>query len=247
MTRASVLGRMAVGITLVGMGLGTGGAASAQEVTFARDIAPLLQTSCQTCHRPGSLAPMSLMTYEEARPWARSIKNRVVTRSMPPWHVDKTVGYQRFMNDTSLSDEQIDMVVRWVDAGAPLGDPDDLPSPVEWPVGDRFLLEDQIGAPDLVVTGPEWTMPAEGQDQWMDQRVDATLPETRWVRAIETKPTIGPGRRITHHASSYVFQRKSAAVVEAEQAMRRGEVGVEAVIEVIQRPTDEDAEEVREF
>ena len=249
MTRASGIGfgRVALGTVLAGIGLATGGAASAQEVTFARDIAPLLQESCQTCHRPGSLAPMSLMTYKETRPWARSIKNRVMTRSMPPWHVDKTVGYQHFMNDTSLSDAEIDMVVRWVDAGAPLGDPNDLPALIEWPAGDRFLLESQIGAPDLIVTGPEWTMLAAGQDQWMDQRVDVDLPETRWVRAIETKPTIGPGRRITHHASSFVYQRKSAAVAEAEEAMRRGEVGIEAVIEALQRPAEEDAEEVREF
>jgi hypothetical protein len=249
MTRASLfgVGRAAVGTVLLGMGLGVGGAASAQEVTFARDIAPLLQESCQSCHRAGSLAPMSLVTYAEVRPWARSIKNRVMTRSMPPWHVDKTVGYQRFINDTSLSDEQIDMVVRWVDDGAPLGNPNDLPSPVEWPVGDRFALESEIGAPDLVVTGPAWTMVAEGQDQWMDQRVDVDLPETRWVRAIETRPSAGPGRRITHHASSYLYQRKSSAIADAEAALRRGEVGIEAVIEAMQQPADEDAEEVREF
>ena len=250
MTRSFVVRFGWGGVMLVGsMWLGAGSIAFAQEVTFARDIAPLLQESCQSCHRPGSLAPMSLVTYAETRPWARSIKNRVMTRSMPPWHVDKTVGYQRFINDTSLSDEQIDMVVRWVDAGAPLGDPNDLPPPVEWPAGDRFLLEYEIGAPDLVVTGPEWTMPAEGQDKWMDQRVDVDLPETRWVRAIETKPSMGPGRRITHHASSFVFQRESSAVAEAEAALRRGEVGIEAVIEAMQQPIDEaaDAEEQREF
>jgi len=250
MTKASVVRFEWVGVMLVGsLWMGAGGVAFAQDVTFARDIAPLLQESCQSCHRPGSLAPMSLVTYAETRPWARSIKNRVMTRSMPPWHVDKTVGYQRFINDTSLSDEQIDMVVRWVDAGAPLGDPNDLPPPVEWPAGDRFLLEYEIGAPDLIVIGPEWTMSAEGQDQWMDQRVDVDLPETRWVRAIETKPSIGPGRRITHHASSFVFQRESSAVAEAEAALRRGEVGIEAVIEAMQQPISEaeEAEEQREF
>ena len=147
MTRASLFGvvRAAVWTALVGMGLGAGGAASAQEVTFARNIAPLLQESCQSCHRAGSLAPMSLVTYEEVRPWARSIKNRVMTRSMPPWHVDKTVGYQRFINDASLSDEQIDMVVRWVDDGAPLGDPTDLPSPVARTPGHLDLLPRREG------------------------------------------------------------------------------------------------------
>ena len=240
--------RAATGAVLVsGLALGAAATASAQDVTFARDIAPLLQANCQSCHRAGSLAPMSLVTYQETRPWARSIKNRVVTRSMPPWHLDKTVGYQAFINDTSLTDEEIDLIVRWVDAGAPQGDPNDLPPPVSWPDGDRFLLEYQIGAPDLIVKGPEWTMPADAQDRWLDQRVDVNLPETRWVKAIETKPSIGPGRRITHHASSFVYQRKSAAVVEAETAMRKGEVGVEAVIAAMQQPVDDEAEEVREF
>src|SRR5438552_11241447 len=88
--------------------------------TFAKDVAPILQEKCQSCHRPDSIAPMSLLTYEEVRPWARSIRNRVAARQMPPWDIDKTVGIQHFENDRSLSDEQIDTVVRWADAGAPL-------------------------------------------------------------------------------------------------------------------------------
>src|SRR5208283_3726164 len=86
--------------------------------TFAKDIAPILQEKCQDCHRTGSMAPMSLVTYEETRPWAKSIKERVVTRNMPPWHLDKTVGIQQFQNDMSLSDDQIAMIARWVDGGA---------------------------------------------------------------------------------------------------------------------------------
>src|SRR6476620_8286324 len=98
----------------------------ARPVTFAKDIAPILQEKCQSCHRPDSIAPMSLLTYEEARPWARAIRNRVASRQMPPWDIDKTVGIQKFENDRSLSDAQIDAILRWVDAGAPLGDPKDL-------------------------------------------------------------------------------------------------------------------------
>ena len=101
----------------------------AKSVTFAKDIAPILQQKCQDCHQPGSIAPMSLITYEETRPWARSIKERVVARQMPPWHIDKTVGIQKFKNDMSLSDAQIDAIARWVDQGAPLGDPKDMPPP----------------------------------------------------------------------------------------------------------------------
>ena len=95
--------------------------AAGEPVTFAKDVAPILQEKCQACHRADSIAPMSLITYEETRPWARAIKTRVVSRQMPPWDIDKTVGIQHFENDSSLSDEQIDTIARWVDAGAPLG------------------------------------------------------------------------------------------------------------------------------
>src|SRR5499427_5884539 len=96
-------------------------------VTFSKDVAPILQAKCQECHQPNSIAPMSLITYQEARPWARSIKERVATRQMPPWHIDRSVGVQKFKNDMSLTDDQVDTIVRWVDAGAPQGDPKDLP------------------------------------------------------------------------------------------------------------------------
>src|SRR5882762_5651583 len=93
--------------------------------TFARDVAPILQRSCQQCHRPGSIAPMSLLTYEDVRPWARSIKARVGAREMPPWFIDRNIGIQNFKNDISLTDEDISAIVNWVDAGSPLGDPKD--------------------------------------------------------------------------------------------------------------------------
>ena len=90
--------------------------------TFHKDIEPIFQRSCQVCHRPNKMAPMSLTTYEEARPWARAIRSKVMARDMPPWHLDKTTGVQWFVNYISLSDEQIATIVAWVDAGAPLGD-----------------------------------------------------------------------------------------------------------------------------
>ncbi|HET9359528.1 MAG TPA: hypothetical protein VFO58_07255, partial [Vicinamibacterales bacterium] len=98
---------------------------ASRPVTFARDVAPILQQKCESCHRPDSVAPMSLITYTDVRPWAAAIKSRVAARQMPPWDIVKTVGIQQFKNDSSLSDEQIDTIVGWVDAGAPLGDPKD--------------------------------------------------------------------------------------------------------------------------
>src|SRR5947208_13556067 len=88
-------------------------------VTFARDVAPILQRSCQQCHRPGAIAPMSLMTYQDARPWAKSIKAKIAAREMPPWYVDRHVGIQRFKDDPSLNDAEIATIAQWADAGAP--------------------------------------------------------------------------------------------------------------------------------
>src|SRR5882724_10886488 len=105
---------LAVAASLVVSGLATA-ADSAKPVTFSKDVAPIFQAKCQECHQPNSIAPMSLITFQDARPWARSIKERVASRQMPPWHIDKSVGVQHFKNDMSLSDEQIDTIVRWVD------------------------------------------------------------------------------------------------------------------------------------
>ena len=97
--------------------------ATPHEVTFSKDIAPIFQAKCQECHQPNSIAPMSLITYREVRPWARSIKKRVVARQMPPCHIDRSVGVLKFKNDISLSDEQVITIARWVDEGALEGDP----------------------------------------------------------------------------------------------------------------------------
>jgi mono/diheme cytochrome c family protein len=102
-------------------------------VTFAKDVAPIFQEKCQDCHHKGAMAPMSLVTYEETRPWAKSIKTRVALKQMPPWHIDKTVGVTHFANDRSLNDEQIATIVTWVDAGAPMGNPKDMPAAKKWP------------------------------------------------------------------------------------------------------------------
>ncbi len=96
--------------------------APANAPTFSKDIAPIFQAKCQECHQPNSIAPMSLVTFAEARPWARSIRQRVSTRQMPPWHIDQSIGVQSFKNDMSLSQKQIDTILAWVDAGAPKGD-----------------------------------------------------------------------------------------------------------------------------
>ena len=99
--------------------------ANSRPVTFSKDVAPIFQKSCDSCHHPGTSAPMSLMTYNEARPWAKAIKERVVRRDMPPWHLDKTVGIRQYKNDISLTDQEIATIVKWVDSGAAQGNPAD--------------------------------------------------------------------------------------------------------------------------
>ncbi len=175
-------------------------------VTFARDIAPILQQKCQVCHRAGSVGPMSLVSYAETRPWAKAIRERVATRNMPPWHIDKTVGIQSFQNDRSLSEQQIANILRWVDSGAPPGDPKDLPPPVKWPNEDGWQLAAQLGPPELVIKSEAYTIPAQGQDVWWKPLTAIPLEEPRWVRAVEMRPATPAGRRVIHHALARLEQ-----------------------------------------
>jgi len=175
---------------------------SANPVTFSRDIAPIFQRSCQNCHRPGSIAPMSLLTYKDSRPWARSIKEKVVRRDMPPWFIDRTVGIRNFKDDPSLSDKEIETISAWVTAGAPEGNPSDMPTPKQFDDSERW----HIGKPDLIVSMPvSYTVSAQGSDQWINFTADPGLTEDRYVKAVETKPSVS-GIRVVHHGgTSMVF------------------------------------------
>jgi hypothetical protein len=205
-------------------------AAGGRSLTFTRDVAPIFREKCEVCHRPGNIGPMSLVTYEDVRPWVRSIKTRVANREMPPWHLDKDVGIQKFINDRSLSDEQIDTIVRWVDAGAPRGDMKDMPPPKQWASGDRFSLEDQLGPPDLVVRVKPFTMLAQSPDVHLETEVEIPLTEPRWIRASETKPSL-KGRRIAHHATTNLIRPQTPEAIAAERAVRAGQPGADVVIE----------------
>jgi hypothetical protein len=175
-------------------------AAPPAEVTFSRDIAPIFQAKCQTCHHQGTSAPMSLVTYEEVRPWARSIQLRVASRDMPPWHLDKTVGIRQYKNDRSLSDDEIATVVRWAESGAPQGNPADMPKPLTF----RSDAEWFTGEPDLTVTTDnDFVMYANGPDWWIDQFGEVKLTEDRWIKAMEIKPS---NPKIVHHAVVYAIE-----------------------------------------
>ncbi len=218
-----------------------------ESVTFARDIAPIFQEKCQSCHRPDSIAPMSLLTYEESRPWARSIKARVTAGEMPPWYLDKTIGIQQFLNDISLSDEEVVAITRWVDSGAPPGNLEDMPPPRQWPDGDRFRLEETLGPPDHVVKFAPFTMPAVAQDTFFRPFADIGLDKPRWVRAAETKPSGKEGRRIAHHASAYLYQPETSEFLEAESELFAGQAAADAVLQVAQERRTGDPVDTREM
>ena len=157
-------------------------------VTFTEDIAPILQRSCQNCHRPGQVAPMSLITYEEVRPWARAIRQRTSIRdkagSMPPWYIEKNIGIQHYKHDPSLSDEELAKIAKWVDSGAPRGNPADMPPARVWPDGNSWT----IGQPDLVVESPEITVKANAPDWWGEfEPTKIPIDEDRYVAAVEIR------------------------------------------------------------
>ena len=197
------------------------------DVTFSKDIAPILQRSCQSCHRPDGGAPMSLVTYEEVRPWARSIKYRTSIRdrmgAMPPFYLEKDIGIQHFKNDTSLSNEELAKVQAWSDSGAPQVDPADMPPPRKFTRAGEWT----IGEPDLILRSPEMTIPAVGPDRWGDLGLVSTgLTEDRYVKAVEIREindippytgsgTVG-GRYAFHHMtySSGVLNEEGTEIIE---------------------------------
>jgi hypothetical protein len=187
-------------------------ALQAQSVTFTKHVAPILQQKCQECHQPGSIAPMSLITYEDARKYARRIKTKVAGRLMPPWHIDKTVGIQSFKNDRSLTDEQIATLVKWVDEGTPLGSAADMPPAPKFPDPNRWHYADQFGPPDLVLRSKPYDMAARTQDKWFRPVTETGLKEARWVRAIEIKPVKPEHRKIVHHVLTLLEQRETDGI-----------------------------------
>jgi len=164
-------------------------ATTSAPVTFSKQVLPILQAKCQECHRPGEAAPMSLIDYKDSRPWAKSIKQAVTTRKMPPWFADPHVG--KFSNDRSLTQDEIDTLVAWVDAGAPEGNPKDAPAP-------RTFIEGwNIGKPDVVLEMPTaFNIPARGAIEYQYVIIPTHLTEDKWILSTEVRPS---NRAVMHH------------------------------------------------
>jgi hypothetical protein len=167
---------------------------SGANVTFNKDVLPILQKNCQNCHRPGEVAPMSLVTYQEARPWAKAMKAAVVTQKMPPWFMDPKYD-GRFSDVRRLSDADVKTLTAWADSAAPEGDPKDKPAPVAFQ--DGWNLK-----PDLVIEMPnEFHVPATGAVEYQYTLVDYTFTEDTWIAAAEMRPG---NSQVVHHGEVWV-------------------------------------------
>ena len=173
--------------------LGTSAAPAASQgaalaVTFHKDVVPVLQKNCQSCHRPGQIGPFSMLTYKETRPWARAIKQAVLTRAMPPWFADSRYGH--FNNNRSLEQSEIDLIAAWVDGGAPEGNPTDAPRTVAWPEGGWQIK------PDVAFDLPPYPVPAKGIVEWERIAFAAPFKEDTWVTSVEILPGVPA---VVHH------------------------------------------------
>ncbi len=178
--------------------------AAAAVPTFTKDVAPILYKNCATCHRAGEIAPMSLISYQDARPWAKSIRQYVSEGKMPPWHASQPPGY--FLNDRRLSDQDKNTLISWVDGGAPEGNPKDLP-PVP-----HFAEGWQIGKPDLVLSIPKpFAVPPDGTIAYQYFTVPTNFTEDKWVQAMEIKPGV---RSVVHHIIVYMKEPAGTPYVD---------------------------------
>ncbi len=188
-------------------------ASAPREVTYNKDVAPILYSNCVKCHRPDDIAPMSLMTYKETRLWAPAIREAVVQRKMPPWHADPKLG--DFLNDPRLTEEEIRTIDAWVRTGTKEGDAKDLPPAPEFTSGWHIK-------PDLVLTIPEFTVTGGSQDDYEYIYVPTNFTEDKWVQAAEVLPG---DRRVVHHATVSVIAADKVAKEQADHG--KADAGVD--------------------
>jgi hypothetical protein len=199
---------IAIGIVIAGTAAPVRMGAQSNVPTYSRDVAPILYRSCTNCHRPGEIGPMSLLSYADARPWAKSIATRVTAGTMPPWHADPRTG--EFANDRRLSAAEKATLTEWVAAGAPEGDPKDLPAAPQY--ADGWM----IGQPDVVLPMREdYPIPASGTVAYQYFEVPTNFTEDKWVQAFEVRPG---NRKVVHHVIVYARPPEPAAPAPAASA-----------------------------
>ncbi len=192
------------GAMLIWAGIGAN-LAAATAPTFTKDVAPIVYKNCATCHRPGEPAPMSLLTYKDARPWAKSIRQYISSGQMPPWHATEPHGV--FLNDRRLSEADKETLIKWVDAGAPEGNSKDLPATP------NFADGWQIGKPDVVLTmSKPFDVPAKGTIDYQYFQVPTNFTEDKWVQAMEIRPGT---RSVVHHVIVYMSEPEGTPMASA--------------------------------
>ena len=183
---------------------------SAKNVTFNKDIAPIFFKSCAECHRPGESAPFSVLSYKDVRPWAKSIREKVANREMPPWHADPHTG--EWANDRRLKQQEIDAITAWIDSGAKEGDARDLPATPQFAEGWT------IGKPDVVIEMPEeFTLGASGPDEYQYFDAPTNFTEDRYVQMAEARPG---NRRVVHHVIAFVVRPGSPNMTKIPKEQR---------------------------
>jgi len=188
-------------------------ASASAEVTYTKDVAPILQKHCQSCHRPGEGVPMTLMSFDEVRPWAKSVKKVVADGTMPPWHADPAIG--KWKNDRRMKPEEVQTIVAWVDGGAVMGDPKDHPAPLQFSEGWK------IGTPDVIFTfEKDEILPAELQDEYHYVSMKTNFTEDRWVKAVECRPG---NLEVVHHIIAFAKPGNMSMEEGAEQNGAEGE------------------------
>lgn len=209
------LGVLAItsGTLMARQGPATGPVGPDVQVTFHRDVEPIFQQACQSCHRPGQIGPMSLIEYRQVRPWARAIKDKVLKREMPPWFADPAHG--SFANDRSLSTREIETIAKWVDGGAVEGDPAHAPAPVKWQP-DGWAIP-----PDVVVKGSVYRVPREGVLDWVYVTHQLPFTEDTWVSSMEMRPGTNP--KLLHHYCIFIVPRKAETTYGEFTATSQGE------------------------
>jgi hypothetical protein len=209
----TICGWRSFSILILGAAMAGGGFAAkpsdAVPVTFSRDVAPVLERHCQVCHRPGEAAPFSLLTYQQARPWAKAMKEAVLLRKMPPWYADSRYG--QFSNDRSLSPDEVNRIVGWADSGAPEGDTRELPPQT------AYLEGWSIPKPDVVFEFPQaYQIPSQGVIEYQKVIVPSGFTEDKWVQFAEARPE---DRAHVHHMILYVREPGSAWLKDAPRGV----------------------------
>jgi mono/diheme cytochrome c family protein len=178
---------------------------ASEHPTYAKEVSRIIQDNCQICHQPGQIGPMSFTSYEEIRPWAPLTRLKVMEREMPPYQYDHDIGVQELKDEWRMSEEDINTLVAWVDAGSPMGNLEDLPLPKEYPAVGEWRLGEELGPPDHIIQSTAWDVPAAGQDLRWEPEVPTGITTSRCIKAVETPPSAA-AHGSTHHAIRFDMQ-----------------------------------------